>query len=231
MNRELRVGGLTPLSTVDFPGRLACTVFVHGCPWRCTYCHNPHLQRRRGLGWIAWNNVRTLLNRRLGLLDAVVFSGGEPTGDPMLPAALREVRELGYAVGLHTGGAYPARLEACLPHVDWVGMDVKSDIVGYDRVTRVPGSAQRAMDSIRLLLQSGISCEFRTTWHPLVTSEGELLALTDLLARLGAQRYALQVFRPQGCEAPELKAVPVRVPATLTERVAARFTEFELRTA
>jgi anaerobic ribonucleoside-triphosphate reductase activating protein len=230
MKLELKVGGVTPLSTVDLPGRLACVLFVHGCPWRCAYCHNPHLQKRRRVALIRWSNVRAFLRRRVGLLDGVVFSGGEPTTDRALPAAMREARELGFAVGLHTGGAYPDRLKACLEHADWVGMDVKADLPSYDRVTRVAGSAERAIRSIRLLLASGIAHEFRTTWHPHVTSESELLALTELLAGLGAQRYALQAFRPQGCAAAELKAVPASLPPGLVEQVAARFTEFELRT-
>lgn len=229
MTAELRVGGLTPLTTTDYPGRLACVVFVQGCPWRCVYCHNPHLQRRGAPSRIGWANLRAFLLRRIGLLDAVVFSGGEPTIDRALPAAMREVRELGFAVGLHTAGAYPARLEALLPLLDWVGMDVKTDLASYDRLTQARGSAARALQSARLLLASGVDCEFRTTYHPALIDNAALLALADLLAGMGVKRYALQAFRPQGCAPPVPGAAPTSIAPALAERVAARFPELVLR--
>ena len=107
----LRVGGLTPLSASDYPGKLAAVVFCQGCAWRCHYCHNAHLLGRRGSGEIGWPQVTAFLERRKGLLDAVVFSGGEPTLQAGLGAAMREVKALGYLVGLHTAGIVPRRLE------------------------------------------------------------------------------------------------------------------------
>jgi len=226
---QLRVGGLVPLTTTDYPDRLACVVFVQGCPWRCLYCHNPHLQDRRAPACNGWAEVRAFLLRRVALLDAVVFSGGEPTVDRALPATIRTVRELGFAVGLHTAGAYPARLEALLPLVDWVGMDVKTDLAEYDQVTRTSGSAARALASIELLLASGIDCEFRTTYHHALIEESTLLALADRLARMGVRRYALQAFRPQGCNTSRLGSAAVRIAPALAQRIAARFPEFVLR--
>ena len=117
----LRVGGLTPLSTTDWPGMLAAVVFCQGCPWRCGYCHNPDLIPARGDHEIPWEDVLAFLRRRQGLLDGVVFSGGEPTAQAGLADAMREVRALGFKIGLHTGGMYPQRLAAVLPLVDWVG--------------------------------------------------------------------------------------------------------------
>jgi anaerobic ribonucleoside-triphosphate reductase activating protein len=231
VNVTLKVGGLSPLTTTDYPGRLACVVFVQGCPWRCVYCHNPHLQRRRAPSRIGWENVRDFLLRRVALLDAVVFSGGEPTIDRALPEAMREARELGFAVGLHTAGAYPARLKALLPSVDWVGMDVKTDLASYDHLTQARGSAARALESARLLLASGVDCEFRTTYHPTLIDDADLLALADLLAGMGVKRYALQAFRPQGCPQPMLGATAASIAPALAERIAARFSEFVLRAA
>ena len=85
----LRVGGLVPLSTTDYPDHLSAVVFCQGCPWRCAYCHNPHLLPRRSDSEIAWPDVLAFLDRRRGLLDAVVFSGGEPTLQRALPDAMR----------------------------------------------------------------------------------------------------------------------------------------------
>ncbi|PKO61543.1 MAG: anaerobic ribonucleoside-triphosphate reductase activating protein, partial [Betaproteobacteria bacterium HGW-Betaproteobacteria-17] len=140
----LHVGGLTPLSTTDWPGMLAAVVFCQGCPWRCGYCHNPDLIPARGDHEIPWEDVLAFLRRRRGLLDGVVFSGGEPTAQAGLLDAMREVRELGFKIGLHTGGMYPQRLAAVLPLVDWVGLDVKAPFADYPRVTSVTGSGERA---------------------------------------------------------------------------------------
>lgn len=110
--KPIQVAGLVPLSTVDWPGALAAVVFLQGCPWRCVFCHNEGILDPQAPGQVAWDAVTDLLERRAGLLDGVVFSGGEPTMQPALVAAAREVRARGFKVGLHTGGAYPARLRA-----------------------------------------------------------------------------------------------------------------------
>src|SRR5450759_3498739 len=102
--KQLKVGGVTAFSATDYPGKLAAVIFVQGCPWRCGYCHNPHLQTRTRTSPTAWADVLLLLQRRVGLIDAVVFSGGEPTMDPALAEAMREVRALGFGVGLHSAG-------------------------------------------------------------------------------------------------------------------------------
>ena len=158
----LRVGGLTPLSASDYPHKLAAVVFCQGCAWRCGYCHNKHLLGKRGDAQIAWAGVIAFLEKRRGLLDAVVFSGGEPTLQAALPAAMREVKAMGYLVGLHTAGIVPQRLAQVLPLVDWVGMDLKASWEEHSRVTRVPGSATRACKSRDLILASGVACEFHT---------------------------------------------------------------------
>jgi pyruvate formate lyase activating enzyme len=158
----LRVGGLTRLSASDYPGKLAAVVFCQGCAWRCGYCHNPELQPRRGREEIAWPGVLEFLERRRGLLDAVVFSGGEPTLQAGLAPAMREVKALGFLVGLHTAGIVPRRLAEVLPLLDWVGMDVKAPFEEHERVTGTRGSARRACASRELIRASGIACEFHT---------------------------------------------------------------------
>ena len=85
MSRALRVGGMVPLTTLDYPGLLACVLFCQGCAWRCRYCHNPDLIPARGEQEIPWPQVLEFLRRRQGLLQAVVFSGGEPTLQEGLP--------------------------------------------------------------------------------------------------------------------------------------------------
>jgi len=195
----LRVGGLTPLSTSDWPGMLAAVVFCQGCPWRCGYCHNPDLIPARGESEIPWDEVLAFLHRRQGLLDGVVFSGGEPTAQADLLEAMREVRALGFKIGLHTGGAYPQHLAALLPLVDWVGFDVKAPFADYPRVTGAAGSGERALISLQQVLASGVDHELRTTVHPALLTDTELVSLGRDLAARGAKHYVIQGFRSQGC--------------------------------
>lgn len=197
----LRIGGLTPLTTIDFPGRLAAVVFCQGCPWRCGYCHNPALLDATQPGALAWDAVLAFLRQRRGLLDGVVFSGGEPLAQSALAAALAEVRALGFATALHTGGMYPARLAQALPLLDWVGLDVKGPWPRIDAITGVPGSSARVRQSLALLLQSGVAHECRTTWHPGLFALHELQALARELAALGVRRWV-----PQPCRDPRQPA-------------------------
>lgn len=220
----LRVGGLQRFTSIDWPGRLCAVVFVQGCPWRCGYCHNPQLQARAAAAGPAWPEVLGWLRRRQGLLDAVVFSGGEPTLDPALGDAMDAVRTLGFAVGLHSAGIHPRRLRDVLPRADWVGLDVKAppdDDSLHDRVTGVPGSARRARESLRALLDAGVAHELRTTAQPALLDDAALCRLADQLAGAGARRYALQIARP----AP---AADYPAPATL-QHLQSRFEHFTLR--
>lgn len=158
----LRVGGLTRLSASDYPGRLAAVVFCQGCAWRCSYCHNPELLPASAETELAWPTVTEFLKKRRGLLDAVVFSGGEPTLQRALPGAMQQVKTMGYLVGLHTAGIVPRMLERVLPLVDWVAMDVKGPWEAHESITRVRGSAERARESLALLRESGVPHELHT---------------------------------------------------------------------
>lgn len=226
----LRVGGIVPFTATDFPGRFAAAVFIQGCPWRCGYCHNPHLQPRQR-GPHSWDELMALLRRRAGLLDGVVFSGGEPTIDPALPAAMAEVRAMGLAVGLHTACIYPRRLEQVLPLVDWVGFDIKARFEHYEKVTRVAGSGEPARQCMEMILASGVAHECRTTLHPALMAEAEVEELAAELAAAGVRNYAVQMFRAQGCGNEALVASAARghLSDAAKARIAARFDTFTVR--
>lgn len=193
----LEVGGFVPMSTTDWPDHLAAVVFVQGCPWRCHYCHNRDLQARdSGRQAHPWSDVLAKLGKRQGLLDGVVFSGGEPTLDSYLFQAMRDVKALGLQVGLHTAGIYPDRLLALLPLVNWVGFDVKANFANYEQVTDVPRSGQPAWRSLISVIQSGVRYEVRTTYHPDLHDDEQMLQLAATLRQLGAQDWVVQGFRP-----------------------------------
>ncbi|MGP3690134.1 anaerobic ribonucleoside-triphosphate reductase activating protein [Streptomyces sp. IBSNAI002] len=193
----IRIGGWSRLSACDWPGKLVTTVFCQGCPWRCGYCHNPELLDPRARTEVRWETVTAHLARRQGLLDGVVFSGGEPLLQPNLAEAMRAVRALGYAVGLHTGGGYPRRFAQVLGEglVDWVGFDVKAAPDAYARVTGVRGSAGPALRSLRLLLDAGVPHQLRTTVDPELLDDGDVADLESWLAGRGLRDHVRQEAR------------------------------------
>ncbi|NTW28817.1 MAG: anaerobic ribonucleoside-triphosphate reductase activating protein [Coriobacteriia bacterium] len=230
---DLRIGGLTRLSTCDWPGQLVATVFCQGCPWDCVYCHNPALlsaAAAAGSEALAWREVRRFIEGRVGLLDGVVFSGGEPIAQRALLPAMREVRELGMRVALHSGGQLPERFAEALSLADWVGFDVKAPFAEYERITRVPGSGEHARMSLQALLASAVDYEVRTTVHPGLLGLDALRRMAGELSSLGVRRWALQAFRAQGTR-PEAITVGLGPdPLTaLPDGFGAEFEEFEVR--
>jgi len=226
------VGGIVPFSTVDFPGKLSAVLFLQGCPWRCGYCHNPHLQPARGDRETGFDAFKRWLDTRRGLLDAVVFSGGEPTAHAGLRDAIGEVRDRGFAVGLHTGGAYTRRLESLLGLVDWIGFDVKGPSRAYASVTGVEGSGTATFASLRAIVAAGLPYEVRTTVHPSLIDTTALLALADELAAAGVRHWVLQPFRPEGCaDAALVAAAPrgARIADDLVARLRERVPALEVR--
>ena len=227
----LNVAGLTRLSTTDFPGRLAAVVFVQGCPWRCRYCHNPELQSRRAAPVMSWLSVLDFLDHRRGLLDGVVFSGGEPTVDRHLGVAIEQVRQRGFKIGLHTAGSYPNRLRDLLPQVDWVGFDVKAQFADYADTTGVRGSGKAAQESLDHVLASGVEYEIRTTRHPELISSRALKSMAASLRRCGVEKFALQEFRPDGCVDRRLDACPPPSEGETVSHLRTLFPVFSLRAA
>ena len=195
---SLVLAGVAPFSSCDWPGRLVATVFVAGCPWRCGYCHNPGLQARDA-GQLSWPAVRNMLAARVGFLDGVVFSGGEPTLAPQLADWMRDARQLGLAIGLHTAGIYPQRLAALKGLVDWIGLDIKAAPGGVDAVTDVPGSESRMWQALDIALEMGSDCgttlECRTTLDPRVMTADSLHRLAATLQAKGVTHAALQQGR------------------------------------
>lgn len=230
--RTIKIGGITPFSATDYPGQLAAVAFIQGCPWRCHYCHNPHLLARTANSPLDWEALLPWLETRQGLLDAVVFSGGEALLDPVLPIAMAQVRERGFKVGLHTGGAYPDALAGVLPLVDWVGLDIKTQFSHYPSITRLPRSGEPAKRSLALVIASGVAYECRTTIHPQLHSDHQLCQMADELAALGVNTLILQRFRSEGCVNDALNHAVhnASFPASSTlQYLSALFTDFALR--
>ena len=196
---DLQIAGLTPMSSVDWPGKFVATVFAQGCPWACPYCHNQAIIDPKIPGVVSWESVEELLGRRRGLLDGVVFSGGEATRQLAVLPAMQRVRELGFKVGLHTAGPYPVRLREILRTglVDWVGIDIKAmSGPNYEAVAGRPNAGPKAWESLGEVLDSGVSYEVRLTVYPDGPRDGYEVA--SCVKDLGATHFALQQARALG---------------------------------
>lgn len=194
----IRVGGVETFSTVDFPDKISAVIFMQGCPWRCPFCHNAALQDAQVDSGFIWEKFIEFLQSRRKVLDAVVFSGGEPLLQPGLAAAMSEVKALGYQIGLHTGGYNPEHLARILPFTDWVGLDIKAPFVPQKYTEAVGGidSLSRVEKSLRLLLAAGGDFECRTTCDPRLLTVADIYALAEKLAAFGVKKYYLQKYRP-----------------------------------
>lgn len=199
-DNPIKVGGVETFSTVDFPDKISAVVFMQGCPWRCPFCHNAVLQDVAVDSGFLWPKFVEFLQTRRKVLDAVVFSGGEPLVQDGLESAVREVRALGFQIGLHTGGYRPEHLAKILPLLDWVGLDVKAPLTveKYTRAIGVDAHPQlpRIRRSLQLLLESGIDFECRTTCDPRILSIEDVAAVGGSLAAAGVKKYFLQKYRP-----------------------------------
>jgi pyruvate formate lyase activating enzyme len=191
-----RIAGMLGSGMLDWPGRLAATVFLGGCNFRCPYCHNPELTSAPRHP-VSLDRVLSHVREKRSWLDGVVISGGEPTQDPALMPFLGLLRSEGIPVKLDTNGSSPETLALLLNAglVDFVALDVKAAPERYDLATRVPGMWAVVRRSIRLVVESGVDHEFRTTCYPSAVATADLPGIASHLA--GGQRYVIQQFRPQ----------------------------------
>jgi pyruvate formate lyase activating enzyme len=219
------------MTTIDFPGKIAAVLFTRGCPWNCRYCHNSGI--RRDGECVSWDQVESFLRERAGFLEGVVVSGGEPTFHRNLPALLMWLRGLGYATAIHTNGYSPSMLLHILKKglADYIAMDIKAPPAVYDRVTRIPNTCIGVSRSINIILESGVDYEFRTTWHPSVLSEHELLETVRAASLVGVKRLFIQRFRSAGVEDQELVQGPECefVPEEIVKEASRLFPVFAVR--
>ena len=196
----MRICGIQKLSMVDFPGKLAATVFTGGCNLRCPFCHNALLVTRLNESpALTEEEMLEFLTARKGFLDGFVLSGGEPLLQPGAADFLEKVRALGYAVKLDTNGCYPAALADILHRglVDYVAMDIKNSREKYPLTVGIPDfDLAPVEESISLLRQSGIDYEFRTTVVREFHTPEDIRAIGQWVS--GAPHYYLQNFADSG---------------------------------
>lgn len=190
----MRIGGYEKLSTVDYPGEMACSIFLVGCNFNCGYCHNPSLISGNG-EYIAKEEVMEYLIKRKDMLDAVCISGGEPTCNPELKDFIKEIKELGYKVKLDTNGTHPEVVEELLKEnlLDYIAMDIKASPKKYSQIVGRKVNMDSIYKSIDLIKNSGIKYEFRTTYLP-VLDKSDINEIATTMVKKNS-KYFLQQFR------------------------------------
>ena len=186
-------GGMQRCSTIDFPGYLSCVLFARGCDLNCFYCHNRALLDSSG-PVIPMEEVLSFLEKRRGLLEGVVLSGGEPALQEDLPELLRTIKDMGFYTKLDTNGQHLPVIQKLIREnlIDYAAVDFKAPLPDYGWVCGDDEGYHRAFNTIELLMQSGIPFEARTTLYPGLQET----ALLDLLQALPSLlRYRLNLFR------------------------------------
>ncbi len=193
----MQIHGFQTLTLLDYPGRVACTLFLGGCNFRCPFCQNSGLVLSPGKEPVVpMEEVRKTLQKRKKVLDGVCITGGEPTLAPDLPELIREIKEMGYLVKLDTNGYRPEVLGSLLEEglLDYVAMDIKSSPEGYAKAAGLPGlDLSRIQRSVELLMEGEVPYEFRTTVTRELHGKEEILSIGRWLK--GCRRYALQNYR------------------------------------
>lgn len=205
---------------LDWPGRVATTLFLSGCSFRCPFCHNAALLSPCAVP-SDWERVVSHLESRRDWIDGVVVTGGEPTEDPDLPSLLAAVKDAGFAVKLDTNGSRPHVLALLLAEdlVDFVALDIKTVPERYSLVSPTADAAARALECAAMLIDSGIEHEFRTTAYPEVVTLAEIPEIARGLR--GGRSYVLQQFRPSSTLEPAAAGVAPYPDATLRSAAAA----------
>lgn len=192
----MHIGGLQKVSLVDYPDHIAAVIFTIGCPFRCGFCHNPSLVIPPFGEKLSETHVFDYLKRRRGVLDSTVITGGEPTVHADLLAFIKKLKQLDYKVKLDTCGYLPYMLKKILDSglIDYVAMDIKAPLPKYPELVQRTIWPERILQSIDIILSSGIRHEFRSTLIDKFHTREDILQMAKLVE--GGAAYYLQKFRP-----------------------------------
>ena len=193
----MTISGIQKMTLLDFPGKVACTVFLHGCNYRCPFCHNAELLEGRGEPLMTEEEFLSFLKKRSGLLDGVCISGGEPTLAPGLKELARQIKAMGYAVKLDTNGSRPQVLKALVEAglVDYVAMDIKNSPSRYGATCGLSKMDLEAVEeSARYLISGAVDSEFRTTVAEPLHDEHSIAEMGRWLHNLAGEKPVKKLF-------------------------------------
>ncbi len=209
----MKFSGLQKISLVDYPDKVASVLFTPGCNLRCPFCHNWQIATDPQPPFLQEGVALEILEGRKKYVDAIVITGGEPCMHKELPKFLAKLKEHGFQVKLDTNGFFPDKLEECLPHVDYVAMDVKTSKEKYKQL----GATDTAplMRSIEILKAGKVPYEFRTTVVPELVTKQDIEAIGEMVK--GAKIHVLQQFVPDDTLDRRLRSLKPYEPEKLEE--------------
>jgi pyruvate formate lyase activating enzyme len=202
------IGGLQKLTLIDFPGKLACTVFCIGCTFRCPWCYSSELvlpEKIKLQPKISEKDFFDFLKKRKGLLEGVCVCGGEPTINKDLPDFIKKIKKMGFLVKLDTNGSNPEMLKKLIDEklIDYVAMDIKSVKEKYSKAIGKKVDIKKIQKSINILKKGNVDYEFRTTILPKIHPKKDIIKIAEWIQ--GAKAYYLQQFRPEKTIDPKFK--------------------------
>jgi pyruvate formate lyase activating enzyme len=251
----MQIGGLQRLTLIDYPGKIACTVFLIGCNFRCSWCYSAELvlpEKIKKQPRISEKDFFDFLKERKGLLEGVVICGGEPTINKELPNFIKKIKKLGYLIKLDTNGSNPGILKKLIVQklIDYVAMDIKTPIGvkiqntkcesqndkskfknKYELATGIKINLKNIRKSVELIKNSGIDYKFRTTVVPTIHTKEDILQIAKDIAP--ARAYYLQNFRPEKTIDPsfiKIKPYSDKIFLEIKKEIAKFFKICEIRT-
>lgn len=204
----MQIAGFQKLTLIDYPGKIAATVFTVGCSFRCPFCHNPELvlsSKYKVSGINTEKDFFKFLKTRKGKLEGVCVTGGEPTIQPKIINFIKKIKSAGYAVKLDTNGTRPDVLKKIIDQklADYIAMDIKNQPNRYDATTGTKGDIERINLSVKLIMNSAVPYEFRTTVVPGIHTPKDFIKIAGWIG--GAREYWLQKYEETKILDPNLK--------------------------
>ena len=206
----IKIGGLQKLTLIDYPGRLAATIFITGCNFLCPWCYSSELvlpEEIKKQPQISQKELFNFLKERKRLLDGVVLCGGEPTINKELPAFAKKIKKMGYLVKLDTNGSNPRMIKELIDKnlIDYIAMDVKLPKERYPEIFAKKVKIEDIEKSINLLKEDKVDYEFRTTVIPTIHKKEDILKIAHWIKP--AKKYFLQNFRAEKTIDPKFEKV------------------------
>lgn len=195
------IKGLQKLTLIDYPGKIATTIFIFGCNFRCPYCHNPELlnaSEAKKFRAYSKEEILRFLKERCDFLEGVCITGGEPTLSKDLPTLIKSIKKIGYVIKLDTNGTNPKMLRELIKAklIDYIAMDIKAPLEKYEKIVNAPVNKNDIEESINIIKKLG-DYEFRTTIVPGLLSKQDIIEIAKWIKP--AKAYYLQQFRPVNC--------------------------------
>jgi len=196
----VKIKGIQKTTLIDYPGKIACTVFIFGCNFKCGFCHNPELVLKEESQDLWETDTLEFLKNRKDKLEGVCFTGGEPLLS-LNKDFVKRVKDLGFSVKIDTNGSLPGKLKEFISEglVDFIAMDIKNCPEKYSKTAGVEVDLKKIEESIKLILNSGLEYEFRTTVVPELHDEGDFEKIGKWISSFGeVKKYYLQAFSNHG---------------------------------